>query len=115
MENHFDAFSKSLAESVSRRDMLRRLGAVFAGAVLGPLALAAGSGLAAQPRAKPSAKVARKRGCDCADDRDCPVGQLCCSGVCVNACFDNLNCGACGFVCDSGFSCQAGVCQPIDP
>jgi hypothetical protein len=39
MENLFDEFSKSLAESVPRRESLRRLGAVFAGAVLGPLGL----------------------------------------------------------------------------
>jgi hypothetical protein len=39
MENLFDEFSKSLAESVPRRESLRRLGAVFAGAVLSPLGL----------------------------------------------------------------------------
>src|SRR5260370_30042137 len=33
MDNLFDEFSKSLAESVPRRESLRRLGAVFAGAV----------------------------------------------------------------------------------
>ena len=39
MDHLFDEFSKSLAESVPRRESLRRLGAVFAGAVLGPLGL----------------------------------------------------------------------------
>jgi hypothetical protein len=39
MDNLFDEFSKSLAESVPRRESLRRLGAVFAGAVLSPLAV----------------------------------------------------------------------------
>ena len=38
MDHLFDEFSKSLAESVPRRESLRRLGAVFAGAVLSPLA-----------------------------------------------------------------------------
>ena len=39
MDHLFDEFSKSLAESVPRRESLRRLGAVFAGAVLSPLGL----------------------------------------------------------------------------
>ena len=39
MDHLFDEFSKSLAESVPRRESLRRLGAVFAGAVLAPLGL----------------------------------------------------------------------------
>ena len=39
MERLWDEFSKSLAESVPRRESLRRLGAVFAGAVLSPLGL----------------------------------------------------------------------------
>ena len=37
MDHLFDEFSKSLAEPVLRRESLRRLGAVFAGALLGPL------------------------------------------------------------------------------
>ena len=39
MDHLFDEFSKSLAESVPRRESLRRLGAVFAGAVLSPLGM----------------------------------------------------------------------------
>jgi len=40
MTYHWDEFSKSLDDkSVPRRESLRRLGAVFAGAVLSPLAL----------------------------------------------------------------------------
>ena len=39
MDHLFDEFSKSLAESLPRRESLRRLGAVFAGAVLSPLGL----------------------------------------------------------------------------
>src|SRR5215470_16859939 len=38
LDDLFDEFSKSLSESVPRRESLRRLGAVFAGAVLSPLA-----------------------------------------------------------------------------
>ena len=39
MDHLFDEFSKSLAESVPRRESLRRLGAIFAGAVLSPLGM----------------------------------------------------------------------------
>ncbi len=100
MEKLFDAFSKSLAESVSRRESLRRLGAVFAGAALSALGLAAARGAHNQN--------------GCWDDEDCPWGLACCSGVCTNLDFDNANCGACGVVCPDGYSCQ-GQCVPIDP
>ena len=43
MTHPFDEFSKSLSESVPRREMLRRFGAVVTGAVLGPLTLGLGS------------------------------------------------------------------------
>jgi hypothetical protein len=39
MTHHWDEFSKSLAESVPRRESLRQLGFLFAGAVLSPLGL----------------------------------------------------------------------------
>ena len=59
MDHLFDEFSKSLAESVPRRESLRRLGAVFAGAVLSPLGV--GTAWAGRKtRAKPSANVARR-------------------------------------------------------
>jgi hypothetical protein len=114
MENHFDAFSKSLAESVSRRDTLRRLGAVLAGAVLAPLALgtarAGGPGRAAQTREEPSAKGARKRSSFRAND----CGTLTdCDGICVDLGFDPYNCGACGFVCNIDESCLGGVCYTV--
>ena len=41
MTHPFDEFSKSLSEPVPRRVLLRRLGAVVTGALLGPLALGA--------------------------------------------------------------------------
>jgi hypothetical protein len=103
MENHFDAFSKSLAESVSRRESLRRLGAVFAGAALSALGLAAARGAHNQD--------------ECWDDEDCPQGLACCSGICVDLGFDNQNCGACGNVCriiGSNSACCSGICRNID-
>lgn len=51
MPHPFDDFSKSLNESVPRRESLRRLGAVFAAAVLSPLALGTESASASiEPR-----------------------------------------------------------------
>ena len=43
MNHPFDEFSKSLSEPVPRRESLRRLGAVFAGALLSPFALGLGA------------------------------------------------------------------------
>ena len=60
MDNLFDEFSKSLAESVPRRESLRRLGAVFAGAVLSPLGVGTAWAGPEQTRAMPSANVARR-------------------------------------------------------
>ena len=59
MDHLFDEFSKSLAESVPRRESLRRLGAVFAGAVLSPLGMGT-AWAAGTTRAMPSASVATR-------------------------------------------------------
>ena len=89
MENRFDTFSKSLAESVSRRDTLRRLGAVFAGVVLSPLAL--GTARAGGP--------------------GCPPDLRWCGEYCADLYWDNANCGACGNVCPPQFACAWGTCE----
>src|SRR5262249_12174792 len=60
MDHLIDEFSKSLAESLPRRESLRRLGAVFAGAVLGPLGLET-AWRASRTPARPSANVTRRR------------------------------------------------------
>ena len=57
MDHLFDEFSKSLAESVPRRESLRRLGAVFAGTMLSPLGL----GTAWAGRADPCAAFCKCR------------------------------------------------------
>jgi hypothetical protein len=97
MESLFDAFSKSLAEPVSRRESLRRLGAVFAGGVLSALGLAAARGAHNQN--------------ECWDDEDCFPGLACCSGVCSDLNEDPNNCGACGNVCPPQFGCSFGTCE----
>ena len=112
MGHLFDEFSKSLAESVPRRESLRRLGAVFAGAVLGPLVLGTAWAGGTEPSVHGGAAGAIDRnGGKCSA---CPTGLTNCGGICADLDFDNANCGACGVVCDANYSCQ-GVCVPIDP
>ena len=41
---------------------------------------------------------------------DCLENETACSGVCYDLLTDNDNCGSCGNVCDSGYTCVAGVC-----
>src|SRR5262245_9395415 len=123
MDHLFDEFSKSLAESVPRRESLRRLGAVFAGAVLSPLA--AGTAWAAgkpaqdpckafcqcRNKAQQNACLAACNACNkdtsrlcgsCGSHVCCPAGRewgACCSGRCADVKTDIDNCGACGNAC----------------
>jgi len=134
MDHLFDEFSKSLAESVPRRESLRRLGTVFAGAVLGPLGLqttwAAGTDPCVTfckcPNKTQQAqclKVCRacnhdtSRTCgSCGNYVCCAAGQSCCSGHCANLNNDVQNCGGCGRQCaapppNEVVTCVAGLCQ----
>jgi len=55
-------------------------------------------------------------GCDASCEIEtCPMGELFCSGVCVDPSTDEANCGACGAPCATGETCSAGVCSPDDP
>ena len=74
MDNLFDEFSKSLAESVPRRESLRRLGAVFAGAVLSPL----GVGTAWAGRRDPC--IAFCKGCTTKQQSQCLAACRACNG-----------------------------------
>jgi hypothetical protein len=40
----------------------------------------------------------------------CPSGQTLCGGTCINAGFDNNNCGSCGNKCGAGTKCCSGAC-----
>jgi hypothetical protein len=119
MENLFDAFSKSLAESVSRRDTLRLLGAVFTGAVLTPLGL--GTAWAGGP--DPC-----KTFCNCptrAQQSQCLAACTACNGVTSHVCgscgnyacddlLDDPNCGACGNNCGAiGETCCGDHCADL--
>src|SRR6187551_1803681 len=84
MENLFDEFSKSLAEPIPRRESLRRLGVVFAGAVLSPLGL--GTAWARGPDPCKSICKCRKK----AQQNDCLTACKACKGG------TRRLCGACG-------------------
>src|SRR5262245_56628027 len=132
MDHLFDEFSKSLAEPLPRRESLRRLGAVFAGAVLSPLAAgtAWAAGKPAQDPCKAFCKCRTKSQQDaclaacnaCNKDTSRLAGScgtyVCCGGVwptrcsgrCADLFIDEENCGACGNVCPAGTICCFGGC-----
>src|SRR4029453_14749411 len=129
MNHLFDEFSKSLAESVPRRESLRRLGAVFAGAVLSPLALAtAWAGKPApcaafckcRTKAQQNQCLAACQKCNkdtsrlggsCGSYTCCSIAS--CRGVCSNLKSDP-NCGACGHDCRTmGETCCGDYCADL--
>ncbi len=114
MDPHrFDALTRSLARSRSRRHLARMAGAALLSA-LGLDGLQSGA----------DARVCRIVGERC-DDRllCCGPGHVCvrgrcacgagytdCGGGCVDLSTDTANCGACGNVCDQGTACCNGIC-----
>jgi len=129
-----DEFSKLLAESVPRRESLRLIGAVLAGAVLSPLGL--GTAWAAGPdrcrafcrwcsnKAQRNQCLAACRACNgntsrlcgsCGAYTCCPTGTACCNGYCADLAHDVYNCGGCGTPCDAPgpyetVACVGGEC-----
>lgn len=128
MTEHWDEFSKSLAEqSIPRRQTLRLLGAALAGALLSPLGVssvwAAGdpckSFCGRYPRAQRSACIAACRACGGNTSRICrsagtfaccAAGTTCCSGHCTDLASDVDNCGACGHFCDEPGPFEQAAC-----
>jgi hypothetical protein len=45
----------------------------------------------------------------------CPRGEVNCNGKCITVSNDANNCGTCGTVCPSGYTCVNGKCQLIKP
>jgi hypothetical protein len=107
MTHHWDEFSKSLAEeSLPRRETLRRLGVVLAGAILSPLGLESAWAGHRDPC---------KTYCRCRNKRD----QNACLAACNDCGKDTRRvCGSCGsYVCcqEPGYwelgACISGHCE----
>jgi hypothetical protein len=129
MDHLFDAFSKSLTESVPRRESLRRLGAVFAGAVLSPLGLETAWAQNPDPcKAFCKCRNATQQNQCLAACRQCngnrrrlagSCGNYTCCAVaaCKGVCSDlnsNPNCGACGNDCRVyGETCCGNSCADL--
>ena len=129
MDHLFDEFSKSLSESLPRRESLRRLGAVFAGAILSPLGMEAAWAKGADPckafcqcrNAKQQSQcLAACKTCSgntsrlagtCGSYTCCAIAA--CKGVCSNLKSDP-NCGACGNNCKAyGETCCGNYCADL--
>ena len=81
MNNKFDELAKGLAQSVTRRQALKRFGAGLAGMAL------ACFGLTGSAQANPNSD------CGCVSDTDCKGKNVCFNGYCVpNECAGGLPC-----------------------
>jgi hypothetical protein len=138
MDHLFDEFSKSLTELVPRRESLRRLRAICAGALLGPLGLET-AWAGRKPPSGPDPcltfckchkkkeqdqclKVCRASQSDtsrvcgsCGSYVGCAAGQRCCNGHCTDLQNDVNNCGGCGRNCapppaNESAACVSGLC-----
>ena len=87
MNNKFDELAKCLAQSVTRRQALRRFGAGLSAGLLASMGL--GDKALADPQPKP-----------CTSDADCPDHKVCSSGDCIHVRY-HCRCG------ESDFGCHA--------
>jgi len=87
MNNKFDDLAKGLAQSVTRRQALRRFGAGLAASLLASMGL--GDRALADPQPKP-----------CNSDADCPDHNVCSSGVCSSSAKYHCSCGSPNYGCD---------------
>lgn len=129
MSNHFDEFSKLVADgSIPRRESLQRLGLMITATILSPLgAQFARAGKTSKPPASPKPpQDFCKSFCQCRNKKQldqclkvcqscgnspsrvigacgtyacCGSGLIACGTYCANLAGDPYNCGACGSVC----------------
>jgi hypothetical protein len=132
MTNHFDEFSKSLAEkSVPRRQTLRLLGAAIAGALLAPLGARSAQAAGDPCKTFCNRHKWRRYACEtacracggdtrriCTDGWSfacCASGTACCGATCRDLADDFNHCGACYHYCDPGpyenGACIDGSCM----
>src|ERR687893_1353134 len=98
----FDELAKGLAGgTVSRRKVLRLLGAAFVGTTLASVPGMAWAAKTPRPP-KPDGR--------CSQNKPCPAGQGCCNRTCVDLQSDPNNCGSCGNSCPEGVPCTNGGC-----
>jgi hypothetical protein len=134
MEHQFDELAKAMAEGVSRREALRRLGSGVAAATLAALGLGnawgqsrrrgRGGGATPQGIICPPGEVPCAGGSECCPacpngedlcgSKCCTAAQVCCPGssgspVCTFL-GTNTNCGGCNNVCPTGTSCVSRQC-----
>jgi hypothetical protein len=129
MTHHWDEFSKSLAEeSLPRRETLRRLGFLVAGAVLSPLGVGTAWARGPDPcktfckcrnKSQQNACLAACNACNkdtsrlagsCGTYTCCGAGQTNCGRYCSDLANDWNNCGACGNRCRYPGPYEYGAC-----
>lgn len=133
MSQHWDEFSKSLAEPLPRRESLKRLGLVMTATILGPLGARFASGGhhrgSQSDPCKAFCKCRNKRqqnqclsacnACDkdtsrlggsCGNYICCGTDQTPCGGYCADLASDPDNCGACGSLCAAPGPNEYGTC-----
>ena len=129
MDRLYDEFSKSLAASVPRRESLRRIGALFAGAVFSQLGLGTAWASKQDPCQAFCNRCSNKtrnqclnacRACNGNTSRlagSCGNYTCCSTAACNGACSDlrsNPNCGACGNDCRVyGETCCGTYCADL--
>ena len=128
MTSLFDEFSKSLDESVPRRESLRRFGAMLAGAVLSPLGFGITAAAGPDPckafckcrnKTQQSQCLAACKACSgqtsricggCGNYVCCGAGEGCCGGYCTNLADDFYHCGECWNACSDPGPLGSGAC-----
>ncbi len=123
-DQRFDELTKVVGAASTRRQALKRVGGVLAGAIAGAVGLGRPDAEAAPGGSQCANQggncTAQKccRGLECITDGTsstnkfcCPGGTKSCNGICLNVTSDVNNCGSCGKVCPgSADPCKVAAC-----